>query len=47
MLYLPIIKGYKIKNVYYTNNDGTIEKTTLNKLNLDNNKHKTRYFKKN
>jgi cytidine deaminase len=29
---LPYKKGYKIKNIYYSNNNGDIVKTTLSKL---------------
>ena len=29
---IPDKKGYKIQNIYYSDNDGNIVKTTLNKL---------------
>jgi len=42
-----IDKNYKITSVYYTNKTGNIEKCSLNKLNLDPNKHVGKLFKKN
>jgi cytidine deaminase len=41
---VPIKKGYKIQNVYYSNNEGNIVKQSL--TNLDNEeKHFSRYYK--
>ena len=43
---LPITLGYKIKNVYYSNTDRKIVKTTLR--NLENEEiHYSRYYRKN
>ena len=39
-------KGYKITTIYYTDSDGEIVKTSLNKLNLDPCKHVTDYYRK-
>lgn len=40
----PIKKGYKIQNIYYSNGEGNIIKTTLN--NLDNEeKHYSRFYR--
>ena len=43
---LPVLKGYKIKKVYYSNREGDIVKTNLKELNQDKNKHFSRYYKK-
>jgi len=45
MAYLLPKKGYIIKNVYYSNANGTIEKTTLSKLYEQQNCKKTKYNK--
>jgi cytidine deaminase len=44
---LPMKKGYKIQNVYYSDNEGNIIKKSLTNLdNEDNrNKHYSRYYK--
>lgn len=38
-------RKYKIKNIYYSNNDGNIEHTTLAKLDNLENKHISKRFK--
>lgn len=43
MLTLPLKKGYKISNIYYTNSDGNIEKRKLSELILDD-LHVTKLF---
>jgi hypothetical protein len=43
---IPYKKGYKIKNIYYSNNDGNILRTTLSELTNDENKHVTKFFRK-
>lgn len=43
MLTLPLKKGYKISNIYYTNSDGNIEKKKLAELLMDD-LHITRLF---
>jgi cytidine deaminase len=44
MKILPEKKGYKIQNIYYSDSDGNIVKTTLS--NLDNEeKHFSKYYK--
>ena len=42
---LPQKKGYKIENIYYSNEEGNIIKTNLNKLDLEE-KHYSKYYKK-
>jgi hypothetical protein len=44
MKYLPIKKGYKIQNVYYSDNEGNIIKQSLTKLDNED-KHYSRYYK--
>lgn len=44
---IPHKKGYKIENVYYSDNDGNIVKTTLSKLINEDVQHYSRYYKKN
>lgn len=41
LLYLPPKKGYKINKILYSDNEGKIIKTTLAKLNKEENKHIT------
>ncbi len=38
-------KGYKIKNIYYSSNNGTIIKTSLNKLKNDNDFHVSCFYR--
>ena len=45
MKILPQKKGYKIENIYYSNEEGNIIKTNLNKLDLEE-KHYSKYYKK-
>ena len=46
MKYLPEKKGYKIKNIYYSNENGDIVKTTL--INLEKEElHYSRFFRQN
>jgi cytidine deaminase len=40
----PKIKGYKIRHIYYSNVDGTITRSTLNKLETEQ-AHYSRYYK--
>lgn len=47
MTMLPITKGYMIRNVFYSDNNGNIIKNTLYNLVNDENKHLSRYYKKN
>ena len=42
---IPYNKGYKIKDIFYSNNDGTILKTTLSKLTKDENQHITKFYR--
>jgi cytidine deaminase len=42
---LPQKKGYKIENVYYSDEEGNIIKTTLNKLDSED-KHYSKYFRR-
>jgi cytidine deaminase len=46
MSVLPQQKGYKINNIYYSDNDGNIVKTTLNKLKNDEEIHYSRFYRK-
>ena len=46
MSIIPQQKGYKIKNIYYSDNDGAIVKTTLNKLQNDDQIHYSRFYRK-
>lgn len=46
MINLPKKKGYIIKNIYYSDSNGNIIMTTLNKLYEDDNYHITKYYKK-
>lgn len=41
---LPEKKGYKIQNIYYSDADGNIVKTTLNNLDIEE-KHISKYYK--
>jgi hypothetical protein len=41
---IPEKKGYKIKNIYYSDNEGNIVKTTLNNLKNEE-QHYTRYYR--
>jgi cytidine deaminase len=45
MKILPQKKGYKIENIYYSNEEGNIIKTNLKKLDLEE-KHYSKYYKK-
>jgi len=45
MSVLPQKKGYKIKNIYYSDNEGKINKTTLTKLQGEE-QHVSGYYKK-
>ncbi len=45
MTYLPEKKGYKIKSIYYSNNDGTIIKTDLQTLEKEE-KHYSRFYRR-
>ena len=45
MKILPQKKAYKIENIYYSNEEGNIIKTNLNKLDLEE-KHYSKYYKK-
>ena len=47
MLKLCPKKGYNIKNIYYSNNDGLIQKTTINKLLKENIHYSKSYYQKN
>ena len=47
MIKLPQKKGYKIENVYYSENDETIIKSNVNKLLDENNHHVTSYYRNN
>ncbi len=38
-------KGYIIEDIYYTNSDGNLERTDLNKLLHDENCHVTKYYR--
>jgi hypothetical protein len=40
----PLLKGYKIQNVYYSDENGNVIKTNLTKLDSEE-KHYTRYYK--
>ena len=42
---LPQKKGYKIENIYYSDEEGNIIKTTLNKLDSEE-KHYSKYFRR-
>ncbi len=42
---IPEKKGYKIQNIYYSDNDGNIIKTTLNNLKNEE-PHYSRYYRK-
>jgi hypothetical protein len=42
---IPEKKGYKIKNIYYSDNEGNIIKTNLNNLKNEEH-HYTRYYRK-
>jgi cytidine deaminase len=42
---LPQKKGYKIENIYYSDEEGNIVKTTLNKLDSEE-KHFSKYFRR-
>ena len=42
---LPQKKGYKIENLYYSDEEGNIIKTTLNKLDSEE-KHYSKYFRR-
>lgn len=44
MSVLPVNKGYKIRNVYYSNNDGYIVKSSLRSLEIEE-QHISRYYK--
>lgn len=44
MRYMPECKGYKLKNIYYSNNAGQIVETNLTNLESDT-QHYTRYYK--
>jgi cytidine deaminase len=46
MSVIPQQKGYKINNIYYSDNDGAIVKTTLNKLKNDEQIHYSRFYRK-
>jgi cytidine deaminase len=46
MNYLPEKKGYKIKTIYYLNNDGDIIKTDLQTLEKEE-KHYSRFYRRN
>ena len=46
MSIIPQQKGYKIKHIYYSDNDGAIVKTTLNKLQNDDQIHYSRFYRK-
>ena len=46
MSVLPQQKGYKLINIYYSDNDGNIVKTTLNKLKNDEEIHYSRFYRK-
>ena len=41
---IPEKKGYKIQNIYYSDSEGNIIKTTLNNLEKDE-KHYSRYYR--
>ena len=43
--FIPEKKGYKIKNIYYSDNEGNIIKTNLNNLKNEE-QHYTRYYRK-
>ena len=45
MINIPSTKGYKITKVYYSDRDGNIVKTNLRKLDEDENKHVSKYYK--
>ena len=45
MINVPVTKGYRITKVYYSNREGDIVKTNLNKLNNDKNKHVSKFYK--
>lgn len=40
-------RQHKIKHIYYSNADGNIEFSTINKLDTNNNKHKSKRFRSN
>ena len=42
---IPYNKGYKIKDIFYSNNDGLILRTTLSKLTKDENQHITKFYR--
>ena len=46
MSFIPQQKGYKIDNIYYSDCNGGIIKTTLNKLQNDEEKHYSRFYRK-
>ena len=46
MSILPQQKGYKLNNIYYSDNDGNIIKTSLNKLKNDEEIHISRFYRK-
>jgi cytidine deaminase len=46
MSILPQQKGYKLNNIYYSDNDGNIVKTSLNKLKNDEEIHISRFYRK-
>jgi len=43
---LPIEKGYSIKNIYYSDENGKIIKNKIQNLINDDNKHLSRYYKR-
>ena len=43
---IPDKKGYKIQNIYYSDNDGNIIKTTLNSLKNEEH-HYSRFYRQN
>ena len=42
---IPQKKGYIVKNIFYSNNEGSIENTTLKKLIDNGNYHITRFYR--
>ena len=45
MNHIPCQKGYKLRNIYYSDSDGIIIKTNLNKLQYDE-QHYSKFYRK-
>jgi hypothetical protein len=47
MIYIPQKRGYKIEDIYYSENNETIIKTNINKLSNEINHHVSSYYRNN